>query len=110
MCFYAPDAVWDLSGAGIGSFEGVAAIRDFVRAGGTHGKDHHHEVRGGLDLGHGVVFAVEREDGPSLVATATSSSGAVGSSVDGGQDQERDGLPRHRRGPRCRRTPRRGRG
>ncbi len=63
MRFYARDAVWDLSGAGIGSFEGVAAIRDFVRELVGHWQDHHHEVQEVLDLGHGVVFAIEREDG-----------------------------------------------
>lgn len=30
MGFYAPDAVWDLSDAGIGIFKGVAAIRSFL--------------------------------------------------------------------------------
>jgi ketosteroid isomerase-like protein len=29
MSFFAPDAVWDLSSAGIGRFEGMAAIRGF---------------------------------------------------------------------------------
>jgi SnoaL-like domain len=29
MSFFAPDAVWDLSSAGIGRFEGTAAIRGF---------------------------------------------------------------------------------
>lgn len=63
MRFYARDAVWDLSGAGIGSFEGVAAIRDFVQSWWDTWQDHHHEVQEVLDLGHGVVFAIEREDG-----------------------------------------------
>jgi ketosteroid isomerase-like protein len=30
MGFYAPNAVWDLSNVGIGTFEGVAAIRSFA--------------------------------------------------------------------------------
>jgi ketosteroid isomerase-like protein len=29
MTFYAPDAVWDASPTGIGTFEGAAAIRRF---------------------------------------------------------------------------------
>jgi len=30
MSFYSPDAVWDLSPLGVGTFEGRAAIRRFV--------------------------------------------------------------------------------
>jgi ketosteroid isomerase-like protein len=57
MGSYAPDAVWDLSDAGIGTFEGVAAIRSFVEDWwGTWG-DHLMEVEEILDLGHGVVFS-----------------------------------------------------
>jgi len=63
MRFYGRDAVWDMSGAGIGSFVGVAAIRDFVQDWWNTWQDHHHEVQEILDLGHGVVFAVVREDG-----------------------------------------------
>ena len=63
MGFYASNAVWDMSGAGIGSFEGVAAIRDFVESWWATWQDHHHEIQEVRDLGHGVVFAVVREDG-----------------------------------------------
>jgi ketosteroid isomerase-like protein len=63
MGCYAPDAVWDLSDAGIGTFEGVAAIRSFVEDWwGTWG-DHLMEVEEIVDLGHGVVFSPIREDG-----------------------------------------------
>jgi ketosteroid isomerase-like protein len=63
MGSYAPDAVWDLSDAGIGTFEGVAAIRSFVEDWwGTWG-DHLMEMEEILDLGHGVVFSPIREDG-----------------------------------------------
>jgi ketosteroid isomerase-like protein len=63
MSFYAPDAVWDLSDVGIGTFEGVAAIRSFVEEWwGTWG-DHLIEVEETVDLGHGVVFSSVREDG-----------------------------------------------
>jgi ketosteroid isomerase-like protein len=30
MSFFAPDAVWDMSPTGMGTFEGLAAIRGFL--------------------------------------------------------------------------------
>jgi len=63
MGFYAPEAVWDLSDAGIGTFDGAAAIRSFVEDWwGTWG-DHRMEVEEIVDLGHGVVFSPIKEDG-----------------------------------------------
>jgi ketosteroid isomerase-like protein len=63
MVFYAPNAVWDLSNVGIGTFEGVAAIRSFAEDWlGTWG-EHTIEVEEIVDLGHGVVLASVREDG-----------------------------------------------
>jgi ketosteroid isomerase-like protein len=63
MGCYAPDAVWDLSDVGIGSFTGVAAIRSFVEDWwGTWG-DHRMEVEEILDFGQGVVYSPIREDG-----------------------------------------------
>jgi ketosteroid isomerase-like protein len=63
MGFYAPNAVWDLSNVGFGTFEGVAAIRSFVEDWwGTWG-DHLIELEEIVDLGHGVVFSSLREDG-----------------------------------------------
>src|SRR2546427_4045820 len=63
MGFYAPDAVLDLSAAGIGIFEGVAAIRSLVEDWwGTWG-DHINEVEEIVDLGHGVAFSCVRERG-----------------------------------------------
>ncbi|HMD52734.1 MAG TPA: nuclear transport factor 2 family protein [Solirubrobacteraceae bacterium] len=60
---YVPDAVWDLSDAGMGVFEGVAAIRAFFEEWwGTWG-DHVIEVEEVVDLGHGVMFSSVREDG-----------------------------------------------
>jgi ketosteroid isomerase-like protein len=63
MNFYAPEAVWDLSDVGLGTFEGVAAIGGFIEEWwGTWG---HHlmEVEEIVDVGHGVVFSPIREDG-----------------------------------------------
>jgi ketosteroid isomerase-like protein len=54
--FYAPDAVWDLSDGGFGTFEGVAAIRGFLEDWwGTWG-EHVAELQEIVDLGHGVMF------------------------------------------------------
>ncbi len=58
MSFYAPDAAWDGSDTGVGTFEGAAAIRSFLEdwVGTFEGYEHRHEVL--EDLGNGVVFAV----------------------------------------------------
>lgn len=54
---YVPDAVWDLSDAGMGVFEGVAAIRAFFEDWwGTWG-EHVVELEEVADLGHGVMFS-----------------------------------------------------
>jgi hypothetical protein len=61
--FYAPNAVWDLSNLGIGTFEGEAAIRSFVEEWwGTWGE---HTIEEGeiVDLGNGVVLFSVREEG-----------------------------------------------
>jgi ketosteroid isomerase-like protein len=63
MRFYAPDAVLDMSDLGIGTFEGVAAIRGFTEDWwGTWG-DLLVEADEIAELGHGVVFMRAREDG-----------------------------------------------
>jgi ketosteroid isomerase-like protein len=62
MQFYAPDAVWDLSEVGIGTYEGAAAIGGLLESWwGTWG-GHLIEVEEALDLGNGVVFSSQRED------------------------------------------------
>lgn len=63
MRFYARDAEWDMSAGAMGSHRGVAAIAAFVQGWWDTWQDHHHEIQEILDLGHGVVFAVVREDG-----------------------------------------------
>jgi ketosteroid isomerase-like protein len=68
MGFYAPQAVWDLSDAGIGIFEGASAIRSFIEDWwGTWG-NHLMDVEEIVGLRHGVVFSSIREDG-RLVGT-----------------------------------------
>jgi ketosteroid isomerase-like protein len=63
MSFYAPDAVWDLTDAALGTFEGVAAIRSFVEDWWGTWADYLLEGEETVDLGHGVVFSSVREDG-----------------------------------------------
>jgi ketosteroid isomerase-like protein len=58
ISFYAPDAEWDGSDMGVGTFEGAAAIRCFLEdwVGAFEKYEHEHEVL--QDLGNGVVFVV----------------------------------------------------
>jgi ketosteroid isomerase-like protein len=60
--FYAPDVVWDLGGM-LGSIEGLPAVRAFVKEYWLMWEDHHHYAEEIVDLGHGVGYAVVREDG-----------------------------------------------
>jgi ketosteroid isomerase-like protein len=63
MRFCAPDVVWDMSAAGLGTYEGVAAVRDFLKSWWATWEDHHHYVEEIRDFGHGVVYVALREDG-----------------------------------------------
>jgi ketosteroid isomerase-like protein len=63
MRFYAPDAVFDLSNVGIGTFEGVAAIRGFFDDWHANWADYRVDASEILDLGQGVVFTAYREEG-----------------------------------------------
>ena len=63
MGFYADDAVFDLSAAGIGIFAGVDSIRGFVQDWWKTWGDHLAEAEEVQELGHGVVFASLRETG-----------------------------------------------
>jgi ketosteroid isomerase-like protein len=63
MRFYAPDAVFDVSDAGLGTFAGVAAIRSFLEDWWATWGDHLMEVEEIVEIGRGVVFIVVREDG-----------------------------------------------
>jgi ketosteroid isomerase-like protein len=70
MRIYAPDVVWDLSATGLGTYEGVAAVRDFLKSWWATWEDHHHYVEEIRDFGHGVVCVDLREDG-RLVGVST---------------------------------------
>jgi ketosteroid isomerase-like protein len=67
MAFIAPDAVWDLRAAGTdpsasGIFRGARAIAAVNLDWWSMWEDHHHYVEEIVDMGHGIVFAVLRED------------------------------------------------
>jgi ketosteroid isomerase-like protein len=58
MGFWAPDAVWDFSQIGIGTFEGLAAIRAFYEDWLSGYEEYEIEPTEILDLGNEVVFAL----------------------------------------------------
>ena len=60
---HAPDAVWDLSDQGLGTFEGLAAIRGWLEDWFGVWVDLSLDVLDVVDLGHGVVFSRVREEG-----------------------------------------------
>jgi ketosteroid isomerase-like protein len=63
MSFYAPDAVWDMSPMGIGTFKGRAAIRRFLEDWFSSYEDLEIELQEMLDPGGGVVFVANRLTG-----------------------------------------------
>jgi ketosteroid isomerase-like protein len=72
MRFFAPDAVWDASSAGVGNFEGAAAIRSFLEEWIGAYEEYEYNQEEGQDLGNGVLFAVA-----SLGGRPASSGGRV---------------------------------
>ena len=63
MGLFRPDAVWDLSEAGIGTFEGAAAIRRLVEDWQGSYEDYKVDVEEIRDLGNGVTLAVSLQTG-----------------------------------------------
>jgi len=63
MGFYGQESVWDLSPIGLGTYEGLAAIRSFFKEWMAAYDEFEMEVEELLDLGHGVVFFVIRQAG-----------------------------------------------
>jgi ketosteroid isomerase-like protein len=56
--FHAEGAVWDLSDAGLGCFEGVEAIRSFIADWLVAFEDYRLDVEETVDFGGGVIFVV----------------------------------------------------
>jgi ketosteroid isomerase-like protein len=61
--FLAPDAVYDLSAAGLDIFKGEEAITGFLEDWHRSWEDYRFEEEEILDLGHGVWLGVVRESG-----------------------------------------------
>ncbi len=58
ISFFASDAVWDASSAGVGRFEGAAAIRSFLEEWIGSFEEYEYNQEESHDLGNGVVFVV----------------------------------------------------
>jgi ketosteroid isomerase-like protein len=58
MALYAPDAVYDMSPMGMGTFEGLAAVRGFVEDWFASYEEFESEAEETLDLGNGVGLRV----------------------------------------------------
>ena len=63
LTFFAPDAVWDTSPMGMGTFEGLAAIRGFFEDWLGAYEEYAMEAGEIVDLGNGVTFAVLLQKG-----------------------------------------------
>ena len=107
MGLHAHDAVWDLSDQGLGTFEGVAAIRGWVEDWFGTWADLRLDVLDVVDLGHGgVVFSRVREEGRLAEGDGhVEQQRGWGHSDGTGKDREGRDLSRHRRGLYCRRMP-----
>jgi ketosteroid isomerase-like protein len=67
--FYGPDSVWDLSPMGLGTYEGLVAIRSFFEDWIGPYDEFEMEVEELLDLGNGVVFFEVRQNGRPVGST-----------------------------------------
>jgi ketosteroid isomerase-like protein len=63
LSFFAPDGVWDLSTIGMGTFEGVSAIREFGEDWWGGYDEYRIEPEEIVDLGNGVVFSLLNQGG-----------------------------------------------
>ena len=63
LTLYAPDAVWDMSPLGMGTFEGTKAIRGFMEDWLGAYEEYAMEAEAIADLGSGVSFAVILQKG-----------------------------------------------
>jgi ketosteroid isomerase-like protein len=70
MRMFAPDVVWDMSVTGLGTYEGVGAVREFIESWWATWENHHHHVEEIRDFGNGVVYVALWEDG-RLVGSST---------------------------------------
>jgi hypothetical protein len=80
MQVYAPGAVWDLSDAGIGVYEGTEAIRRLVEDWTSSFDDYVFEMQEALDVGGGVGLLRHPRVGGRLAVRAGSNRSSPGSS------------------------------
>src|SRR5438874_2093638 len=66
---YDHDVVFDVSAAGLGCYEGLAAVRDFFEDWLGAYEEFEFELEQILDLGNGVVFAVVRQNARPVGST-----------------------------------------
>src|SRR3954469_17593660 len=59
----APNAVWVMDEVGLGPFEGVAAIREFLLEWWSLWQEHNHHVEEVMILSEDVGYVIVREDG-----------------------------------------------
>ena len=71
VSFYAPDAVWDMSPMGLGAYEGRAAIREFFEDWFDSYEDWASEAKTVLELGSGVVYGVQEQQGRMAGSSGT---------------------------------------
>jgi ketosteroid isomerase-like protein len=63
MSFYGPDSIWDLSAIGLGTYEGLAAIRKFFEDWIGAYDEFEIEAEQILDIGDGAVLFTARQSG-----------------------------------------------
>jgi len=85
MSFWGPDPVWDTSPAGMGKFEGLAAIRGFFDDWVSSYEEFEIEAEEIVDLGNGVTYAILVQRGRPAGSSGEVwvRSGAVGLWVNG---------------------------
>jgi ketosteroid isomerase-like protein len=69
LTFYAPDAVWDMSNVGMGEFEGLTAIRSFLKDWLGSYEEMQWEAEEIRDLGNGITLAVVVQTGRPVGST-----------------------------------------
>ena len=66
MSVYGPDAVWDMTPVGLGTYEGLTAVRDILEEWIGAFEEFEVEVEEVLDLGGGVTLVVAFQSGRPL--------------------------------------------
>src|SRR5205807_3203422 len=69
LSVYGPESVWDDSAIGLGTHEGLAAIREHSEDWMGSYEEFEIEIEEALDLGNGVVFAVVRQNARPVGST-----------------------------------------